>query len=711
VGKVFFLKNEFIMSTLSSLTSHSSGPTFQDALNAYNARDLPKTHALCHDIVRNDPSHSDALHLLATIEQHQGNPILANSLCDKAINLAPDNPFIRLTYVKILCSQQNYSAALAHCNTIIKQQPNLIDAYIERSTVLQYLQNHQAALKDIEHAIQLAPEESHFLFLRGNLLHILNQANAALNDFNALLEKQPQNVSALINRGVVFQSLGQHQAAIDDFTQALALPDTSQRIHALYNRAISFQNTGNFAAAIQDFQSVVKSNPHQVSSLFSLAICQQLSEDLPAAIATYDIILRLNPTHVDALSNQGLAYHNLGEHKKALATYNKILKFQPKHANTFFNCGNVFRSEYNYPKAKECFARAVKIDPDHIGALLNYGNVFRDLGEPHKSLPYYDRILSQNPNDAEAHLNKGLNLLLLENFKDGWVEYESRWQSKEMPNKTHEFKNPRWQGESLEGKTILLYSEQGLGDTIHFCRYLSFFENMQTKVILWVKPELKRLISQFSFVELISDDTTIPYFDYHCPLLSLARLFNTDLNSIPNTVPYLKSIQDPQPWINQFPERPRIGVVWSGSTIHKNDYFRSIPLETFIQCFPTGLDIICLQKELRTSDQKTLEKYPNIHFIGHQLNDLDDTTALIQTLDLVITVDSSVAHLAGALAKPVWILLPGNPDWRWLLRRTDSPWYPTAHLYRQPKLGNWTPVIRTIQKDLKKWLDNFKRTR
>ena len=295
-------------------------------------------------------------------------------------------------------------------------------------------------------------------------------------------------------------------------------------------------------------------------------------------------------------------------------------------------------------------------------------------------------------------------LMLNGDFTNGLPLYELRWKTKELKMKSRNFSKPLWLGEeSLTGKTILLHSEQGFGDTIQFCRYAKMVRNLGAKVILEVPLPLVDLLRSLDGVdELIPKDSELSDFDFHCPLLSLPLAFKTELSSIPNAPHYIYSNQVKRKyWLNKLgaPSKKRIGIVWSGSLGHSNDRNRSLRLEEIKQYLPNGFEYISLQKEIREADQSTLINSGIGHF-GPELQDFSDTAAICDLMDLVISVDTSVAHLAAALGKPTWILLPFNPDWRWLLDREDSPWYPTVRLFRQSSTQQWSSVLKRVAQNL-----------
>jgi tetratricopeptide (TPR) repeat protein len=346
----------------------------------------------------------------------------------------------------------------------------------------------------------------------------------------------------------------------------------------------------------------------------------------------------------------------------------------------------------------------LQIKPDSTNAMVNRGNALRYLGRFDEAIASFDRALAIEPELAEAHWNKGLLLLSRGDFENGLAEYEWRWR-REDEFKPRDFAQPQWQGGDLAGKTILLHAEQGFGDSIQFLRYVPLVVAKGARVVLELPDALMPLVGRIDgVITMVGRGQRLPDFDLHCPLLSLPLAFGTTLSSIPPFTPYLQPPAERMTkWRVLIPRtgRPRVGLVWSGKPSHKNDRNRSI---AFVRLSPLlarpGIDFVSLQREYRESDRASLATFPNLLRLDAALSDFADTAAVIESLDLVITVDTAVAHLAGAMGKPVWILLSAVLDWRWLLEREDSPWYPTARLFRQTEIGRWDSVINRVALEL-----------
>jgi tetratricopeptide (TPR) repeat protein len=424
----------------------------------------------------------------------------------------------------------------------------------------------------------------------------------------------------------------------------------------------------------------------------------------------------LLPDDEEAQSNLGAALADANELQAAERVHRRALQINPRYAPAYSNLGGVLCRKGRLAEAEACHRQALAIQPDYAEGHNNLGSTLNDQGRIEEAVASYRRALEIKPDFAQAHWNESMCKLLLGNFTEGWKQYEWRRLVKPASFSRSEllerhFAQPQWLGsEPLQGKTILLHAEQGLGDTIQFCRYAALAADKGATVILQVPIALKALLTELAGVTYVAaEGETLPPFDFHCPLLSMPLAFGTRLASIPATIPYL--FADPAKvgaWRDKLGTAGslqsgllRIGLAWAGNPLHRNDLNRSIPLADFL-AIANGhghgqAGFYCLQKELKPADRVLLDAHREIQYFGNDLHDFADTAALIDLMDLVITVDTAVAHLAAAMGKPVWILLPFQPDWRWLRDREDSPWYPTARLFRQPAMGAWESVLDKVR--------------
>ncbi|MBU3567574.1 tetratricopeptide repeat protein [Polynucleobacter alcilacus] len=446
-------------------------------------------------------------------------------------------------------------------------------------------------------------------------------------------------------------------------------------------------------------------NPHVLRLLGVIAAQRRQYSD---ALQFLNSSLKVLPKNSLALSNLGNVFLDLKEYNNALDAYDKAIKIDPKYEEAWSNKGNVLYELKRFEEAIAHHDKALSLNPDYAEGWSNKGNILHELKLLDEAIAHHDKALSLRPNYQDAYWNKSLCLLLQGNFENGLPIYESRWDSKIVDEigGRRTFEKPKWLGvESLQGKTILLYGEQGFGDFIQFCRYTKLVSDLGANVILEVPEALASLMENVEGVsQLVIKGEKLPFFDYQCPLLTLPLALNTTISRIPSYPHYLTSNNNKVfEWKIKLGEKraKRIGLVWSSMSSFKLDSKRSLMLKDFVKALPIeGFEYICLQKEIKECDKEFFKAYGSIRFFGEELESFADTAALIENLDLVISTCTSIPHLSAALGKETWILLSHVPDWRWLLDRTDSPWYPSVKLFRQPAIGDWDSVFEKVKFDL-----------
>lgn len=421
----------------------------------------------------------------------------------------------------------------------------------------------------------------------------------------------------------------------------------------------------------------------------------------------YEGVLKMHPNNFDALQLLGSVFAQTDRFHQAIELFEKALIIRPNNAICLNGLANSLQKINHFDSALAAYDRAVELQPNYAEAWFNRGNLLKQnnlLGEAALS---YKMAISLKPHYTDAHLNLSLCYLLDGEFENGWLEYEWRWrhQASSKLAGARQFPRAPWLGnQSLKDRVILLYSEQGLGDTIQFSRYVSLVAQLGPKVILEVQEPLLRLFDGLQdCCEVFAAGEGPSNFDYQCPLMSLPLAFKTTLEKIPNpTTSILIDEYKVSYWQNQlgFRDRLRVGIAWSGKDVLINGNHRSVALSELLPYLPINYDYICLQKEILSTDQKTLDGNRIIRYFGDQIQDFSDTAALCSLVDVVVSIDTSVAHLAGTLGIPTHLLLLHNPDWRWLLNRDDSPWYPSMKLYRQAALDDWASVFKRIQAEL-----------
>lgn len=421
------------------------------------------------------------------------------------------------------------------------------------------------------------------------------------------------------------------------------------------------------------------------------------------AEAACNRVLALDSQHFDALHLLGVMAYQAQHMSRATEVLSRALKTHQANANAHHTYGSALWALGQPEAGLTHLDQAIALKPDFAHAHNNRGNVLRDLHRYGDALQSFEKAVALDPTFADAHWHLAITHLQMGNFAKGWESYEWRWRLKGKAARS--FPQPLWQGENLQGKTILLHDEQGLGDTIQFSRYATVVAGLGAKVILGVQKPLVPLLSGLAGVSHIAGwGDAVPAFDFHAPLLSLPRALKTDMATIPVSQRYLAgSSQKLAEWSAVLgpKTKPRIGLVWSGSNSQIAPYNPGMPLAALTKIISPDFEFISLQKDVQESDRAVLESRPDIRHFGARLKDFSDTAALCDLVDLVISIDTSVAHLAGAMGRPLWLLLPFNPDWRWLLEREDSPWYPSARLFRQSLRGEWNSVLARVQDALR----------
>jgi Flp pilus assembly protein TadD len=421
--------------------------------------------------------------------------------------------------------------------------------------------------------------------------------------------------------------------------------------------------------------------------------------NLAQAESIYRGVLAQHPNHPQALHLLGVLASQVGRHDAAVDLLNRAIAGSPMSADYYLNLGVALDGLGRSDDAIVAYRRSLALNPELIEAMNNLGSAYFDKGDLDQALSFYQSAVARRPDFATAQRNMGHIFLMRGDFERGWPLHEWRWRIKNFVTPRFEFSQPLWTGGDLNGKRILLHAEQGIGDAIQFMRYAPLVARRGAKVIFYCPPELVRIAARVDGIEQsVGWDKPPPAFDVHCPLLSLPGIFKTTLADIPATVPYLTP--DPtavEKWTSRVTTaasgRRKIGLTWAGR--QQPDPLRSVPPQLLAPLATAGGNWFCsLQKGNETKAPPELEL---THWTA-ELADFADTAALLANLDLVITIDTAIAHLAGAMGKPTWLLLKSAPDWRWMLQRADSPWYPTLRLFRQPRSGDWqTPIGQLVQ--------------
>jgi tetratricopeptide (TPR) repeat protein len=545
------------------------------------------------------------------------------------------------------------------------------------------------AIDHIRMAIARDGRDPAFHHNLGNILATRDRAAEAMTCYERALALAPHSVDTLYNLGNTCQDLGQPERAIGYFEQALRLNPEAIELHN--NLGAVLQELGRLDEAISCYRKALALRPDIVETLDNLAGALRAKRELDAAQACYERALALRPDRVESHNGLGVVLRDRGRLKEAVACYERALALMPDHPETRNNLGVALVDLGRADEAIEHHERALALQPGRAETHYNLGSALQRQGRYAAALACYGRALALKPDYAQAHLNRSLALLLTGELDEGWQEYEWRFAVNVY---ARNFDRPLWSGEPLAGQNILIHAEQGFGDTLQFIRYVPAVAARGGRVVLEVPKPLVRLACTVAGVsQVVAAGDTLPDFDCHCPLLSLPRVFKTNVATIPAAVPYLTVPAEAKAaWAEQIAVAPglRVGIVWAGTIVGAIDLQLLQPL--WEVC---GISWFSLQVGRPSADISALDGV-KILDLSPWLADFAETAAAICQLDLVISVDTSVAHLAGALARPTWLLLRYPPEWRWLLEREDSPWYPTARLFRQRKAGDWPGVVSDV---------------
>jgi tetratricopeptide (TPR) repeat protein len=692
-----------------TLRQNQLASLIQQGLAFHQQGKFKEAQALYEQILAFQPNHFDILQLLGTLSAQTKQFTKAVEYLSRAIKLNPKDAECYYNRGNVLQELRRFEESLNSYDHAIELKENFAECYYNRGSVLQELQRFDEALISYDKAILFRSDYSKAYNSRGNILKIQNCFNESLISYSKAIQLNPTFVEAFINRGNVLQELGRIDEALVNFDQAIQIADSDEV--AYYNRGNVLRILGRLDEALLSYNKALSLKPNFTQAYINRGNLLQEMQRFYEAILSYDHAIRINPNSSNAYTNRGNALKELNLLEESIASHKKAIVFKPDSAEAYYNLATVLQKNNRLDEALIYYDKAISIKSNYAEAYNNSGIVLQENNSLDEALLYYDNALRSKSDFPEANFNLAILKLLTGNFKDGWRGYEWRWEKENLSNHNttiRDFLKPLWLGiESIKDKTIFLHAEQGLGDTIQFCRYAPLVNQLGAKVILEVQRPLIKLLNNIVGVsQIIAFGDDLPDFDYHCPLLSLPLAFNTEIHSIPPVTKfYSGDIEKVTKWQAQLGRqiKPRVGIVWSGSPDHKNDHNRSIELFKILPHIPKHIEFICLQKEIRDLDKELLAEHSEIKYFGNAIEDFTDTATLCEMMDLVITVDTSVAHLSGLLGKQTWLLIPFNPDWRWLLNREDSPWYPSIKLYRQQKTGEWDSVLGKINDDLRRF--------
>lgn len=530
-------------------------------------------------------------------------------------------------------------------------------------------------------------------------LHKQGRLQEATLSYQAIIDTDPQCYMALSNLAILYLQSSQIQQGIKLLENSLSIHPEQAVAH--FNLGNAYRQLGELDAAMKHFSCAIGLKADYADAYYLRSLLHSQLGDLLQALADIEQAIRLGAVAAEVYLDYAELLKQSGHLQKSLQMCDQVVRLNPQSAEAYALRAILHAEGMQHEQALVDCEHAIALAPGLALAHYNRGKILAAMHRHAEALQSYDEATRLAPDYANAQWNKALLKLSMGDYEEGWPLYAWRWKTSAGEKFFRQFAQPLWTGEqSLQGKTLLLHAEQGLGDAIQFCRYAILLRDMGVDVLIETPAPLMTLFESLGAgFRLVEQGAALPDFDLHCPMLGLPAAFKTTLQSIPLTSPYLGGSQDKREvWQSRLglSSCSRIGLVWSGSKLHPNDKNRSIPLPELLPLLEMSMEFHVLQKEIDPADMRILLARRNVHVHAEHLHDMAETAGLLEQMDLVISVDTSIAHLAGALGKEVWILLPTVADFRWLLHRNDSPWYPSARLFRQAAAADWTPVIRHV---------------
>ncbi len=670
-----------------------SADKYKLALTKFNQDDFESAEELLESLYFNNPVDFNTNYFLAVVKSKLGKYSEAIELYDKILKIDPDHT--EAHFNKALCHQHlgQEKEAIFHYSRAIELNPLLNDAHNNIAVIYK----ERGDMRSVEEHVTKIFENKYEGF------------TAALQ--SELAKIQPEQIKVKqIKKAVVLHNQKKYEESIKILEELNA--EKSDIPEVLYLMGNTYFHINRIDDALTCFEKCAALEPENATAYYSMAFCYKEKGELQKAENYYRKALEIKPDYPDALNNLGLIYYGKGEYSTAIEYFEKAVEKNPQYVKAIVNIGSSKTFLDEFDEALTYFDLAEKIvkseSNDELLSLIkaNKGFCYLRANNLEKALGFFNESIELNPGNVLSHYNKAETLLKMGDFKNGWLEYE--WRKKREEFGKRKFFRPLEKGVNVENKRIFVYAEQGFGDAIHFVRYLKLLKELGAHIILECSVELKELFLTTGYIdEIIEKNPALEKrsdidYDYDVALLSLPLYFNTELTTIPDDIPYLKVKKEKIEYWRNIVKSPKlkIGLVWGGSPGHKNDKNRSIPLKDFQFLFDIeGVEYFSLQKG---KPKEQLKEFAAIikDMDEYGIENFEDTAAIIENLDLVITVDTSVAHLAGALGKETWVLLPLNSDWRWLMDRNDSPWYPTLRLFRQSKIGEWEQVFVDLKNQL-----------
>jgi tetratricopeptide (TPR) repeat protein len=673
------------------------------AVEHYDAGRPGEAEALCADVLSADPDHISALHLSAVIAFVANRAAEGAVLLQRVFSLDPDHAPAFGTLGDALAVKGEHEGAVAAFERAVASQPQDAGLLGKLGTALYELSRFEEAEPAYRKAIELDPTFTRARFNLAIVLTARKRLAEAEESYRAVIARDPDYRGAWFNLGNVLNDQKKFEDAVAAYRQALAVDPGDATIHC--NLGGAFRGQGQFEAAISHCRRAMELAPDSSLARRALGVALYEAGRPEEAAEVYRQASALDPGNAEILNDLGTCLCELGQFDEAIAVCELALALDPECAPAHTGLGNIWDVKNDFNAAVAAYERAIAADPEYAKAHANLAFVLRKAGRIDEALAASQRAVTLDPNQPQTRFNHGHYLLLNGDLKNGFAEHRWERKCKNVARYFPTFSEPEWQGEAFAGRTLLLFAEYGIGDALQFVRYVPMASALGGSIVLEVQPELVPLLRTMSGVTVVPRGAPRPPFDLQLPLMDLPCVFGTTLATIPAAVPYLQP--DPAKvaeWRRALNDTKsfKVGVVWAGNPRHKSDHYRSLSAEAVLpRLIMPGVQLYSLQKEPRPEDSPVMARLgADVIDLAPALGDFAATAAAIAALDLVIVVDTSVAHLAGAFGRPVWLLTPYALDWRWLRDREDSPWYPTMRLFRQHKPQAWDGVLARASAEL-----------
>jgi tetratricopeptide (TPR) repeat protein len=678
---------------LAGLTHHRAG-RLVEAAQAYQ------------QALRESGTDADALLLLGLLARLTGRRQAAIRLMALAVELRPLSAGFHLSLGQAYLADGNGVAAAESCRKALELNPRLAAGWCCLGEAEAARGAYEAAQWAWKAAAGLDSRSTRPERSLGNLLARLGRFDEAVVAYRAGLRKASGDATLHYALGAALAASAHRREAKAAYREALRLRPNFPE--ALLNLGNVHYDEGAFAAAAVCCRKALALRPTYAKAWCNLGNALQMMGGAREATGCYERTLALDPKTVAARHNLGNAWMARRNYAQAEACFRETLTMDAERAEHYNSLGNALFQQRRNEEAEACYRKALEMVPDYAAVHTNLANVLMRQSSRAEMIRHYERALELDPKSAGGHYNLALAYLRQGRYAEGWPAHEWRWDFRELRLRRRHFAAPQWRGEKLNGETILLHAEQGLGDTLQFVRYAPLVAERGGRVVLEVPPRLVRLLQGLPGVSrVVGRGEPLGDFAWHCPLMSLPLAFGTTVDTIPRRVPYVRADEEEvraarQRWTGT---GLRVGIAWAGNPQYRSDEQRSMPLLALLPLAGVpGITWFSLQMGTACGQMRTVgERFPLID-ASSTSRDLAETAALVATLDLVITVDTSVAHLAGAMGVPLWVVLPHLADWRWMEERADSPWYPGARLFRQPAPGDWASAVERMRGELERWI-------